>query len=275
MQTGSVPSWDRFGFNLESGQARDAVQRLVSGDKLELAGLHSHIGTFILGAEAYGEAAARLARLANEIRQRFGITLKFIDLGGGFASRNTLKEMYMPGDQVVPSFSSYSEAIAEGLSELDYPPREQPTLVLETGRALVDEAGYLVSTVMANKRLGDGRRALVVDAGVNILFTSFWYKHDVVPAQEFAGTPEPTLINGPLCMNIDVVRDALLFPPMDPGQRVVFRNVGAYNVTQWMQFITYRPAVVLVGRDGSHARLRRREDLQTILAQEEVPAWLT
>jgi diaminopimelate decarboxylase len=275
LQTEAVPSWGRFGFNLESGQALDAVQRLVSGDKLELTGLHCHIGTFILGAEAYGETAARMARFANQLRERFGITLSFIDLGGGFASRNTLKEMYMPGDQAAPSFSSYSEAIADGLRELDYPPRELPTLVLETGRALVDEAGYLVSTVLANKRLGDGRRSLVVDAGVNILFTSFWYKHDVVPAQEFGGTPEPTVINGPLCMNIDVVRDTLLFPPMDPGQRVVFRNVGAYNVTQWMQFITYRPAVVLVGRDGKHALLRRQEDLQTILAQEEVPAWLS
>nr|MBK7065937.1 hypothetical protein [Deltaproteobacteria bacterium] len=46
---------------------------------------------------------------------------------------------------------------------------------------------------------------------------------------------------GPLCTNIDVVRDTIQFPPMRAGDRVVFRNVGAYNVTQWMQFITYRP----------------------------------
>jgi len=82
------------------------------------------------------------------------------------------------------------------------------------------------------------------------------------------------VVYGPLCMNIDVVRETMLFPPARVGDRLVFRKVGAYNVTQWMQFITYRPAVVLVGLDGRHALLRRREDLETVLHQEEVPGWL-
>jgi len=54
----------------------------------------------------------------------------------------------------------------------------------------------------------------------------------------------------------------------------VFRNVGAYNVTQWMQFITYRPAVVIIGADGRHGIIRKREQLETLLASEEVPSWL-
>ncbi len=274
LQTEAIPAWGRFGFNLESGQARDAVTRLVSGDRLKLAGIHCHIGTFILDGQPYRESAGKLARFANEIKERHGIKLDFIDVGGGFASRNTLKDQYMPGEQVAPSFTAYAEAITDGLSELDYPARELPTLVLETGRALVDEAGTLISTVQADKRLGDGRRALVVDAGVNMLFTSFWYKHDVIPAQEFGGTPEPTVIYGPLCMNIDVVRDTLLFPPVEVGDRLVFRSVGAYNVTQWMQFITYRPAVVMIGMDGRHALLRRGEDLESVISHEEVPPWL-
>ena len=79
---------------------------------------------------------------------------------------------------------------------------------------------------------------------------------------------------GPLCMNIDVVRDTIQFPPMRTGEQVVFRNVGAYNVTQWMQFITYRPAVVIIGADGCHGIIRKREQLETLLASEEVPSWL-
>ena len=72
-----LPAWSRFGVNLESGQAREALSRLVSGDRLELTGLHSHIGTFILAPEAYGQAAAKLARFANEIRTEHGIKLSF------------------------------------------------------------------------------------------------------------------------------------------------------------------------------------------------------
>ncbi len=269
-----TPAWSRFGFNLDNGQAMDAARRILAGDRLELCGLHTHMGTFITEPGAYRDAAAKLARFANELRERFGVAVDFLDLGGGLASHNTLKAQYLPGDQATPSFRAYADAVVEGLAELDCPPQELPTLVLESGRALVDDAGSLISTVLANKRLPDGRRDLVVDAGVNILFTSFWYKHDLVPAQDFRPNLEPTIVHGPLCMNIDVVRDTLLFPPMSVGERVVFRNVGAYNVTQWMQFITYRPAVVLVGRDGRHALMRRAEDLQAVVAQEEVPVWL-
>ncbi len=269
-----IPSWGRFGFNVETGQARDAVIRLLAGDRLELVGLHCHIGTFIQETEAYRQAARTMAEFANAIRKEFGIALRFIDLGGGFASHNTLKEQYLPGEESTPSFARYAEAIADGLSVLDVPPRELPTLVLETGRALVDDAGHLVTTVLANKRLPDGRRALVLDGGVNILFTSNWYKHDVVPAQPFRGPPEPTVLYGPLCMNIDVLRDTLLCPAMDVGDRLVFCSVGAYNVTQWMQFITYRPAVVLIGADGGEAEIRRRERLEDIVGIEAMPQWL-
>jgi diaminopimelate decarboxylase len=270
----SAPPWSRFGFNLESGQARDAARRILAGGALDLVGLHCHIGTFVLEASAYKEMAAKVAGFANELRRDAGVILEFIDLGGGFASHNTLKAQYLPGEQATPSFARYVEAIADGLGALEYPPQDLPTLVLETGRALVDEAGFLVTTVRANKRLPDGRRALIVDAGVNVLFTSFWYNHDVVPAQPFRGMPEPTIIYGNLCMNIDVMREALVFPPMAVGDRLIFRNVGAYNVTQWMQFITYRPAVAMVSRKGEHGLIRRREDLEALTRYEELPDWL-
>jgi diaminopimelate decarboxylase len=274
LSTDTIPAWSRFGFNLESGQAKDAVSRIVAGDRLELVGLHCHLGTFIQETDAYRQAADKLARFANDLRSSFGIRLAFLDLGGGFASHNTLRAQYLPGDQATPSFDRYADALCDGLSALDVPPREQPTLVLETGRALVDDAGYLIATVVANKRLPDGRRSVVLDAGVNVLFTSFWYKHDVVPAQDFRGMMEATVFHGPLCMNIDEMRETTLFPPLSVGERVVFRNVGAYNVTQWMQFIMARPAVALVGADRRHALVRRAETLDDVRRPEEMPEWL-
>lgn len=269
-----LQAWSRFGLNLESGQAREAAVRLLAGGKAELVGLHCHIGTYILEPAAYGIAATKLVHFANQLRTDLGVRLSFLDLGGGFASRNTLAAQYLPGDQAAPSFERYAEAICDALAGLEGPPQELPTLVLETGRALVDDAGYLISSVAATKRLPDGRRGLVLDAGVNLLFTAFWYKHDVLPAQEFSGTLEPTVMYGPLCMNIDVLRDTVQFPPLSVGERVVFRNVGAYNVTQWMQFITLRPAVVLIGPEGRVSTIRRAEKVQDLRSFEEVPEWL-
>jgi diaminopimelate decarboxylase len=145
---------------------------------------------------------------------------------------------------------------------------------LETGRALVDEAGTLIATVLANKRLPDGRRAVVLDAGLSILFTSFWYQHEIVPCTEPHGTPEPTVIYGPLCMNIDVVRESIMLPPLEVGSRVLIRPVGAYNVTQSMQFIKLRPAVSLIAPSGQHAQIRRAETLDDLVDPESVPDWL-
>jgi diaminopimelate decarboxylase len=75
-------------------------------------------------------------------------------------------------------------------------------------------------------------------------------------------------------MNIDVVRDQILFQPLRTGDRVVLRHVGAYNVTQWMQFITLRPNVVMVSPQGTHGLIRKAESLQTLTQQEVIPAWL-
>jgi diaminopimelate decarboxylase len=268
-----VDKWDRFGFTLENGAVMQAVRRLVRGGRLRLDTLHCHIGTFILNPEAYRLQARALGRFAAELEGEHGLRIETIDLGGGFASHNTLLQQYLPGEEITPSLGQYVEHIATGLEE-GVGTRPMPRIMLETGRALVDDAAILISTVVANKRLVDGRRAVVLDAGVNILPTAWWYRHDIVPAQEVRGVAEPTVFFGPLCMNIDVVRQGVMFPPLRPGQRVVIGHVGAYNVTQWMQFITARPNVVLVSPSGEHAVIRRAETVDTLLAQEEIPGWL-
>ena len=85
---------------------------------------------------------------------------------------------------------------------------------------------------------------------------------------------EPTVMYGPLCMNIDVMRDTMQFPPMSAGDKLVWKNVGAYNVTQWHQFITLRPAVVMVGLDGRVSPIRRAETVDDFISIEQVPEWL-
>jgi diaminopimelate decarboxylase len=274
LQSGQTPRWDRFGFHLESGQAWDAVRRIVGGGKLDLVGLHTHIGTYIQDPNAYKEAAAGVAAFANRLRTELGISVEYIDMGGGFASKATLKGAYLPGAQTTPSFGQYIEAIADGLSTLEVAADEMPAIVFETGRALVDDAGTMIATVVANKRLADGRRAIVLDAGVNVLFTSYWYNLEIVPAEGFSGLPEPTVVLGPLCMNIDVVCDAVVLPPLEVGARVLIKTVGAYNVTQSMSFIHLQPAVSMIGRDGRHAEIRRAETLEDLRRGESVPAWL-
>ena len=124
---------------------------------------------------------------------------------------------------------------------------------------------------MANRRLPTGTKAMVLDAGVGILFTAYWYRINVVPVSDPGGMYEETTIFGPLCMNIDIVRPNVLLPPLDVGAAVALHPVGAYNVTQWMQFIHMRPAVVLVAESGDVEVIRVAEDVDAIKRYERLP----
>jgi diaminopimelate decarboxylase len=274
MDTGVYPMWDRFGFNYENGSAWDALNKIMQSDSLELIGLHCHIGTFMLSAQAYGIAASKMADLLVHVHKKFDHQIKYIDMGGGFASTNTLKGSYLQGMDISPSFDDYAEAISSALLNSDLDPDNMPLLILETGRALVDNAGYIAGTVLSNKRLSDGRRATIVDFGVNILFTSYWYNHRVSPVQDFSHYTEDTVIFGPLCMNIDVIRESVSLPILKKGDHLVVHHVGAYNMTQWMQFITLRPRILLIDTKSEVHVIREKESPDYISQLENVPGYL-
>lgn len=271
MDTGVYPVWDRFGFNYENEQAWNALNKIAASGKLELIGLHCHIGTFMLSVDAYATAVKKLGDLAWKCRTQLNATIQYIDLGGGFPSTNTLRGSFLPGTDTVPSVDEFADVITKELLLLGIPPAELPLLILESGRVLVDDAGYLLSTVLANKRLSDGRRATILDAGVNVLFTSFWYDHKITPAQDFTQHTEDMVLYGPLCMNIDVVRQSINLPLLNRGDRVVIHKVGAYNMTQWMQFIQMRPNVILIDEQGQTHLIREAEKLEYVELPEKVP----
>jgi len=301
LDTGTHAVWSKFGFNAANGEALRVVRRLLQMPGLKLQGFHAHIGTFILDPEAYRKSAAVLVRLALEA-ERLGVEpIGYLNLGGGFASRARLHYQYLSPEQTTPSFDRYAAAICDTITQTWPAGRRLPRLYLETGRALVDEAGYLISTVVAVKRrptatapaingvlaaYGKGslgasaaleadRPALVIDAGINLLYTTAWYLPTILPAKACVDVPAPTTIYGCLCMNIDVIREEAPLPGLTTGDQVVLHPVGAYNITQSMQFITYRPAVVMIGLDGAVHVIRRRENLNYVQELEELPEYLS
>ena len=216
----------------------------------------------------------KLADLAISLQKKFNHEISYFDLGGGFASRNTLKGAYLPGSDTNPTFDDYAEVITTALLNSNFKKDKLPLLILETGRALVDEAGFLIGSVVSNKRSSTGKRTTILDAGVNILFTSFWYDHKITPAQPFTHYSEETCIYGPLCMNIDVIRENVNLPLLNKGDQVVIHNVGAYNMTQWMQFITLRPRVVLIDESRNIHIIREKETLDNMVEMERMTEYL-
>ncbi|MHC4872570.1 MAG: diaminopimelate decarboxylase [Planctomycetota bacterium] len=274
LDSGIQPQWSRFGFNLETGQAMEAVRRMAAGGKLCLTALHCHIGTYILNPQAYSQQIAKLIKFAYEVEKEFGFNIEILDIGGGLPSQNRLKGTYMPADVAVPSIDEYAEAICDALY-LNLKPGHMPKVILESGRSLIDSAGKMITSVVAGKRLPDGTRAYVIDAGLNLLFTAFWYKFKVQLARKIPGINENSVLYGPLCMNIDVVDESIMLPPLERGDHLVIGPVGAYTVTQSMQFIHYRPNIVMIDENRNVQIIRVGDDLSNITQNEYIPDRLT
>jgi diaminopimelate decarboxylase len=271
--------WTKFGFNDENGDAQKALERIAAHPGLRLELLHNHCGTFQLDYDIYAKGVEVLIGLARRARD-LGLAPTMIDMGGGYPSSNRLKPMYdLPevGRRRSDALYPYAEAILGPLSKAKELFGGRPRLVLEPGRALVDSAVQLLCSVVATKDIPEKGRAVVADGGVNLVPTAYWYDHGIKPPPEARSeddaegrTAQPVSIYGPLCMQIDVLREQVMMPPLEIGDPLVISNVGAYCQTQSMQFIQPRPATVLVGPEGPEV-VQRRETAKDIFIRDLVP----
>ncbi|SFV64173.1 Diaminopimelate decarboxylase [hydrothermal vent metagenome] len=267
MDTGVHPQWSRFGFNFENGDAYDAVKRMYDGGKLYLNGIHAHIGTFMLDANAYKIATVKIMQLKAQVENDFNSEIEYIDLGGGFASKSNLKGVYQSADVIVPTADDYAQAITDAIYT-NNKSEKLPKLYLETGRAMIDEAGYLLTSVHGYKRFPDGKKGYILDAGVNLLYTSTWFNFNIELDKHYEGDNEVSMLNGPLCMNIDIIEEHLMLPALNRGSILTISPVGAYNYTQAMQFIRYKPAVVMIDKEGTAHCIKEVDDLATVNYKE-------
>lgn len=296
VDTGTHAVWSKFGFNADDGEALRMMVWTKENTRLRIRGIHCHVGTFMLDSGAYATAAKAVVELAIAAAEAGAGLVEYLNLGGGFASHARLHGQYLPPEQATPGFDAYASAICGTIKQTWPPGRKLPKLYLETGRALVDEAGYLISSVVAVKQrrmpethaalaaYGKGgvangtgasrRNAVVVDAGINILYTTAWYQPSIYPVTPAAPGMQPTTVYGCLCMNIDVLREEAALPELTVGDAVVIHPVGAYNITQSMQFIAYRPAVVMIDAERRVHLIRRREALEDVQGPEQVPEYL-
>lgn len=291
LDAGIRPIWTKFGFRLENGEAGRAAATIVRNPKLRLHTLHTHIGTYILDHRAYGKATEKLLALREHIDAEYGHLVPCLNLGGGFPSHSLLYGMVGPADLTIEPIESYADAITSVLNAL--PAKQRPLLRLETGRHLVDDAGYLLTTIVSVKGVNrpisahhdlsghdykeqlilseDAKTGYIVDTGVNELYTAAWYQIDALPARPVNSPLIPSRLYGDLCMAIDVIRDHVDLPQLKTGDILTLHPVGAYNVSQSMQFISYRPAVVLIDLEGKAEIIREREKLQDIVGPERLP----
>ncbi|HLE42565.1 MAG: hypothetical protein A2V74_11225 [Acidobacteria bacterium RBG_16_70_10] len=262
--------WEKFGFSLEAGLAEEACRRLVASRSLKLAGLHVHLGTELPDPRVFGDLLKLLLPLMERFERRDGVRWEILDLGGGFPNRHRYARS-QPGVSPEEVFPAFARAVVRPLKVALRRLRSRPRLVLEPGRALVEHAVFLLTTVAAVKRLPSGAKAAVLDAGVHLLPTAYYTALDIAPTEPSPLSVEEVTLFGPLCMQVDCLATGVRLPPLRRGSHLVVKNCGAYTVSQSIQFIHARPPVVLVSK-GQAELLREGERLEDFIGRDRIPS---
>jgi diaminopimelate decarboxylase len=253
----------KFGFSLSSGAADEAVRQVLACPGLELAGLHSHIGSQIYDTAGFEVAAHRVLELAVRIRDQHGIAIGELDLGGGFGIA------YTPGDdpQDVKVLADSLAQILDAQCRAAGLPR--PRLSVEPGRAIAGPGTVTLYEVGTVKDVDGLRTYVSVDGGMSDNIRTALYDCEytcVLASRESAALPTLSRLVGRHCESGDiVVRDAYLPADIRPGDLVAVAATGAYCRSMASNYNHVpRPPVVAV-RDGAARVLLRRETIDDLL----------
>ncbi|MFJ1708041.1 diaminopimelate decarboxylase [Kitasatospora sp. NPDC088346] len=256
----------KFGFAVEGGAAAEAVRRVLDRPGLVLTGLHCHLGSQIDAVGPYLDAVDRLVELLAGVRDRYGVELPELDLGGGHAVRYLDGEPALdPGEFAARVPARLAERCARhGLAV--------PRLLVEPGRAVAAPAGVAVYRVLTVKHTADGRVFAAVDGGMsdNPRPALYGARYSVRLVGRASPAPVREIdVVGRHCEAGDVlVRAAPLPADLRPGDLLAVPAAGAYQLSMASGYnLVGRPAVVAV-RDGRARLLIRRETVEDFRLRE-------
>ena len=242
-------------FGIPMREAEALYLRAQDWPGLELSGLSCHIGSQIASLAPFEQAISRVVELAARLRKK-GCTVQHLDAGGGVAVP------YRPDDPPA-AIAAYAKTIAACLrgSGLE--------LMIEPGRALVAEAGVLLTRVVYTKG-NNGKKFIIVDAAMNDLIRPSLYgaHHEIQPIVKSRGKSAPADIVGPVCETGDFFARNRPLPQVESGELLAIMTAGAYGFVLSSNYNARpRPAEVVV--EGSRFRVaRRRESYRDLLKGE-------
>ena len=253
----------KFGVSLSEAERLYAKASAMTS--VEPVGVACHIGSQITSLEPL-EAAVKVMRALVERLRAQGLTVTRLDLGGG------LGVPYFDGTPEPPEPRALGEMVVRVLEGLDI------ELAFEPGRLIAANAGVLVSTVLHVHERPEGKRFLVLDAGMNDLLRPAMYDafHAVSPlAQPPPGAPLVAYdVVGPVCETGDTFTRDRMLPELKAADRVAFLTAGAYGSAMSSEYNS-RPLAPEVLVDGERwALVRPRPTYEEMLAREPLAEWL-
>lgn len=261
IQTGQIDS--KFGVALETGEAEEIIKIALGMEHISLVGLHCHIGSQIFELEPFCLAAKTMMEFIGSIKECYGLTIKELNLGGGFGCK------YVEGDTPI-NYDEYIGAVSKVVTEesqrLGIP---CPFMLMEPGRSIVAEAGLTIYTVGCVKEIPGVRTYVSVDGGMadNPRYIMYDAEYTAVLPGNPAGKPElVATIAGKCCESGDILIENANIPKVKPGDLLAIQTTGAYNYSMASNYNRIpRPPVVMV-KEGNAYEVVRRERYEDLIS---------
>ena len=260
----------KFGISLATGDALAAAVAAIDSDSLQLTGLHCHVGSQVFDAEGFKLAAERVLGLYAEVWKTCGVTLGYLDLGGGYGIA------YMSGEQPLDVAAVARDLLASVQDVADELGIAAPTVVVEPGRAIAGPSAVTVYTAGVIKDVDTSfttsRRYIAVDGGMsdNIRPALYGALYDARVVNRFVdGDNTDTRLVGSHCESGDILVENAKWPnDISSGDLIALAATGAYCYSMASNYNAFgRPAVVSV-RGGQITPMVRRETVEDLLARE-------
>jgi diaminopimelate decarboxylase len=254
----------KFGFDVNSGQATEALERILANERLILQGVHCHIGSQIFSAEGFLAAVEKMLLILNEWKKHYNYTAECLNMGGGFGVQYTESDDPLAPDVFVKAIV---HAVKGQCELLNYP---FPEIWIEPGRSIVAEAGTTLYTVGSQKTIPGVRHYVAVDGGMgdNIRPALYGAQYDGFLANRKSDEPkELVTIVGKYCESGDVLIKDISQPPLQAGDLFAVTSTGAYGYSMANNYNrNLKPAVVFVenGQDRLAIRRETYEDLTSL-----------
>lgn len=265
IQTGHLDS--KFGFDLT--QIDDALELLRDEyENLNVIGLHAHIGSQIFETKIYYDEVEVILKEIARIKEKFGIELHTINLGGGLGIKYTENDRPPTVEEIARQITSSVEENSKKYNTGDI------TIFIEPGRSIIGTSGVTLYTVGSSKQVPKGRKYVAVDGGMADNPRPSLYQ--ALYTAQVANKPEAPLaqtitLAGRFCESGDILIKDLKMPELEEGDIICVYDTGAYGYSMSSNYNrVLKPAAVLVNH-GQSDIIINRESYEHLVSLDVTP----